>query len=137
MAIQLPQGFKIGSKEAIDSRIVLTKAEMLKMKDNTMPDVYFAMCKDDGKMYVYNKTNEIDPELGKFRVQDIEITPEKLSAQLPEALKTTLAKQAKDSGLAVDDEGNISVQLNEEHLQIIDNKIDLALELIQAIGPEV
>ena len=68
MAIQLPQGFKIGSVEPIDTRLVLTKEEMLSIKDSVMPDRYFAVCKDDSKLYVYNKNNLEDPETGKFRV---------------------------------------------------------------------
>lgn len=66
--IQLPQGFKVASAEAIDVRLILSKAEMLTMKDGTMPEVYFAICKDDGKMYVYQKTNEVDEETGKYRL---------------------------------------------------------------------
>ena len=56
--IQLPQGFKINGRDAIDVRLILSKAEMLTINDNIMPNVYFAICKDDGKMYIYNKSNE-------------------------------------------------------------------------------
>lgn len=137
MAISIPQALELNAKQPIDTRLLLTKAKMLAMSDDNMPSKYFAMCMDDGKLYLYDKNNEVDPETGKFRLQDIEITPSKLAGELPEALKIALSQQDLDSGLAVDDDGNISVQLNDEHLKIIDNKIDLALELIQAIGPEV
>ena len=66
--ISLPQGFKIGAAEAIDSRLTLSKAEMLAMKDSLMPTVYLAVCKDDNSIYIYNKDNSVDPETGKFRV---------------------------------------------------------------------
>lgn len=66
--ISLPQGFKVGAAEAIDSRLILSKAEMLAIKDDLMPTVYLAVCKDDNSIYIYNKDNSVDPETGKFRV---------------------------------------------------------------------
>ena len=66
--INLPQGFKVGAAEAVDSRLTLSKTEMLAIKDSLMPTVYFAVCKDDHAIYIYNKDNSVDPETGKFRV---------------------------------------------------------------------
>ena len=66
--IQLPQGFKINGRDAIDVRLILSKAEMLTINDNTMPNIYFAICKDDGKMYIYNKSNEALSDTGKYRL---------------------------------------------------------------------
>ena len=66
--ISIPQGFKIGAAEAIDSRLTLSKAEMLAIKDNAMPDIYLAVCKDNNSIYIYSKDNSIDSETGKFRV---------------------------------------------------------------------
>ena len=66
--INLPQGFKVGSAEAVDSRLTLSKAEMLAIKDSLMPTVYLAVCKDDNDIYIYNKNNSVNPETGKFRV---------------------------------------------------------------------
>lgn len=68
MAIKLSQGFQITSKQPIDTRVTLSKEEMVAMNDSLMPDVYFAICKDDSKLYAYTKTNDIDPDTGKFRV---------------------------------------------------------------------
>lgn len=68
--LNLPQGFKIGAAEAIDSRLILSKTEMLAIKDNIMPDTYLAVCKDNNSIYIYSKDNSIDPETGKFRVYD-------------------------------------------------------------------
>ena len=66
--INLPQGFKVGATEAVDSRLTLSKAEMLAVKDSLMPTVYLTVCKDDHAIYIYNKDNSVDPETGKFRV---------------------------------------------------------------------
>ena len=66
--ISLPQGFRVGAAEAIDSRLTLSKAEMLAIKDDLMPTVYLAVCKDDNSIYIYNKDNSVDPETGRFRV---------------------------------------------------------------------
>ena len=53
---------------------------------------------------------------------------------LPAALKSSLKSQKnKNSGLVVDDENNILVSVNTDHLNIVDNKIDLDIDLIQAI----
>lgn len=78
MAIDKIAGFNIGASEPVDNRIVLTKDEM-KLRgtgtDNAypMPDVYFALCKDDGKMYIYNKDNTYTDDLGYFRSLDSEV----------------------------------------------------------------
>lgn len=66
--ISVPQGFKVGAAEAVDSRLTLSKAEMLAIKDNAMPDIYLTVCKDDNSIYIYSKDNSIDSETGKFRV---------------------------------------------------------------------
>ena len=68
MAISLASGFSISNSEPIDSRLIMTKAEMLAIKKAKMPKVYLAMCPDDGKLYLYNGENEINPETGRFRV---------------------------------------------------------------------
>ena len=68
--ISLPQGFKVGAAEAVDSRLTLSKTEMLAIKDSLMPTVYLAVCKDDNAIYIYSKDNSIDPETGKFRVYE-------------------------------------------------------------------
>jgi len=68
MAVSFPSGFKITSAEAVDTRIVLTKAEMLAIKKAQMPSVYFCICKEDGQLYLYNGANDIDPVTGRFRL---------------------------------------------------------------------
>ena len=68
MAINLSQAFHRTSGNPIDESMALTKAEMLTTNDNLMPSFYFTVCQDDGKFYLYDKTNTVDPTTGKFRV---------------------------------------------------------------------
>ena len=44
-----------------------TVAEMKAVTKKTMPYVYIATCKETGKAYIYNKNNEIDETLGRWR----------------------------------------------------------------------
>lgn len=66
--IQVVQGFKVATRDAVDNRILLSKAEMKSINDSQMPDKYFAICKDDGCLYLYDKERELtgDEETGKF-----------------------------------------------------------------------
>ena len=50
----------------IDTRLVLSKKEMLETNDLYQPDVYFALCKDDGHFYLYNKNSVANTNTGKF-----------------------------------------------------------------------
>jgi hypothetical protein len=50
----------------VDTRLVLTKKEMKEANDNYLPDTYFALCKDEGHFYLYNKNSEPNPETGRF-----------------------------------------------------------------------
>lgn len=68
MAIQTASGFTVGSSDPIDSRLVLSKEQMKTVNDNVFPEKYIAVCKDDGNIYIYQKSNEPDAELGKFRL---------------------------------------------------------------------
>ena len=68
MAIDLATGFNIGSKDAIDERQILTLEQMRSLDESIYPDKYFAICKDNGKLYLYNVNNGVDNETGKFRV---------------------------------------------------------------------
>lgn len=68
MAIKIGQGFKRASAAPIDDSLVLTKAKMLAADDAMMPPNYFCVCKDDGKLYLYDKSNDVDDTTGKYRV---------------------------------------------------------------------
>ena len=68
MAIQMGSGFTIGSSEPIDSRLVMSKEQMLNINPLTQPEKYFCVCNDDSLIYVYDANNAEDPATGKFRV---------------------------------------------------------------------
>ena len=68
MAIQMGSGFTIGSSEPIDSRLVMSKEQMLNINPLTQPEKYFCVCSDDSLIYVYDANNADDPATGKFRV---------------------------------------------------------------------
>ena len=67
MSIKLPQGFQITSSESIDKRLLLSSNEMLNMNDNIMPEKYIAVNKENGQIYLYDKSNSVDELTGKFR----------------------------------------------------------------------
>lgn len=64
--IKVGLGFERTSTDPIDLSITLSKAEMLAVQDNQMPDNYFAICKDDGKLYLYDKNATPNAETGKY-----------------------------------------------------------------------
>ena len=68
MAIQMGSGFTIGSSEPIDSRLVMSKEQMLNINPLTQPEKYFCVCNDDSLIYVYDANNAEDPATGRFRV---------------------------------------------------------------------
>jgi len=64
--IQVVQGFRVSTRDAVDNRLLLTKAEMRTVKDTQMPEKYFTICKDDGMLYLYDKSATAGAETGKF-----------------------------------------------------------------------
>lgn len=67
MAISLSQAFKRTSANPIDESMTLTKAQMKTVNDNLMPDKYFTIGQDDGKIYLYDKSNDVDETTGRYR----------------------------------------------------------------------
>ena len=63
---QVTKPFLIQAGVPVDTRLVLTKYEMKNVVDTYQPEVYFALCKDDGHFYLYNKAAAISEETGKF-----------------------------------------------------------------------
>jgi hypothetical protein len=59
--------FTLKKSSPVDTRLVLTKEEMKTANDNYLPPVYFASCLDDGKFYLYNKSNDSNEETGKYK----------------------------------------------------------------------
>lgn len=121
MAINFPNGFNVTSQEPIDQRLVLTKEQMRSVVEARMPDVYVAICKDDGKLYTFNKANVFDEDTGKFRLHSADVTVDELAGKLPAALRATLALQSEKSGLSVDDNNNIKVNLDSDFLTVDDS----------------
>ena len=57
----------IGTQQNFERDSYLTLAEMKAVVDKRMPDIFTATCKETGKLYIYNKSNEVDETLGKWR----------------------------------------------------------------------
>lgn len=70
MSIKINSNFQVGTPQPLDSRTVLSKEEMKNANENVFPEVYCAVCKDDGNIYTFNKSNEVDEQTGKFRLLD-------------------------------------------------------------------
>lgn len=66
MAINVSQSFHRTSSNAVDDTLTLTKAEMLAVNDNLMPDKYLTVCQDDGFIYLYDKSATPNSTTGKF-----------------------------------------------------------------------
>ena len=56
-----------GTSQNFERDSYATLAEMKAVVDKRMPDIFTATCKETGKFYIYNKSNEIDETLGKWR----------------------------------------------------------------------
>jgi hypothetical protein len=65
--ISLSTNFDVGAALHLDSREEITKAEMLTINENIYPEDLLVICSDDHKVYLFSKSNESDPETGKFR----------------------------------------------------------------------
>ncbi len=50
----------------VDTRFVISKKEMRETNDSYFPNTYFALCKDEGHFYLYNKNSVPNEETGKF-----------------------------------------------------------------------
>lgn len=112
--VKMPLPFQAISQFPIDTRLLMSKAEMVSISDLNMPSKYFAICADDGILYTYDKSNTIDKETGKFRPLKAgagEVSAATVAEVLPDALKIALEDQP-ELGLAVDGDGNIYVDLS-------------------------
>ena len=104
MAIEMAAGFKINSTDAVDTRFIMTKAEMLSVVELNYPSSYFCVCPDDKSLYVFDSTNTADPSTGKFR-----IASGGGSYVLPAATETTLGGVIVDNvTITVDENGVIT-----------------------------
>lgn len=90
MANLITAPFTGGGAFAVDDRLTKSKAEMVATNDNLMPDKYMTVCRDDGQFYLYDKSNDADPETGKYRQMEggglpyAEVTQAEYNALTPE-----------------------------------------------------
>lgn len=95
MAFSFPQGFEINNTEPVDARLVMTKAEMLAVKKPRMPEHYFCLCADDNQIYIYNKSNEVNVETGRFRVVESGVDEDTIKALINQVLKNAYDSKTK------------------------------------------
>ena len=90
MAIGISQPIHREGGFAIDDSLLLTKAQMRDMPDNMMPSMYFCICLEDGKLYLYDKSATPDAETGKYSLYSNEsVSPFVELDALPEANEET------------------------------------------------
>lgn len=69
MAVSMLDNISYLGKKPDNARSLFeTKAEMVAFSENYLPDVYVTICAEDGMQYKYNRSNTVDPELGKWRL---------------------------------------------------------------------
>lgn len=56
-----------GKKPNFARDLFKTKSEMAAFSENYLPDVFITSCVEDGMVYVFDRSNTVDPELGKWR----------------------------------------------------------------------
>lgn len=66
--MRIGMAFERTSTFPIDEAMNLTKAQMLLVDDSKMPDKYFTICLDDGKLYLYDKNATPSAETGRFTI---------------------------------------------------------------------
>lgn len=68
MALNIWDNFDYRGKNPLDKRMLFdTIAAMKNYNENYLPDITLAFNKEDGKMYVFNRTNDVDETTGKWR----------------------------------------------------------------------
>ena len=124
MAVNFSSGFNITSNEAVDQRIIKTKAEMRSMSPADlarMPDKYFCMCADDGQIYFYDKEGGFKPETGYFTAFDSTVADDiKNSEEVQSALTDNIVENiGKNEGVqqsiasAISTSSDIKAQINQ------------------------
>lgn len=56
-----------GKKPNFTRDLFETVADMVAFSENYLPDVFITSCKEDGKIYVFNRNNSVDATFGKWR----------------------------------------------------------------------
>ena len=120
-------GFKISTASAIDQRFLLTKdrnnSKYLHMEDAEVsyliPDKYFAMCVDDGKIYVYDHANQLLENVGRFRPIEDELD----FTQSVEAQKN-IEKAIEESEKIVNISSAVFTENNQNRIAILEKRVD-------------
>ena len=130
--IKLVQGFDVCSPLPIDGRILLSKKEMYEIDDNILPEKYFAICKEDGRLYLYNKFNVITEETGKWRLAD-NTTDERITREVKtlnrridnevKTLNNRVSDEVDTLNDRIDSEVESLVASQEEDYEILDSRI--------------
>jgi len=112
MPINIPSEFNLGASKPIETRLLLTKAQMKAMNDNVMPSVYFTLCSDDNAFYLYSKNNTVDDTTGKFRYMFDQEGPSAAQDEHIEELIAENAASKEDLQAALDQLDDITTELN-------------------------
>ena len=134
MAVNFSSGFNITSNEAVDQRIIKTKAEMRSMSPADlarMPDKYFCMCADDGQIYFYDKEGGFKPETGYFTAFDSTVADDiKNSEEVQGALTDNIVENiGENEGVqqsiasAISTSSDIQAQINQSVQDALDSGI--------------
>lgn len=68
MALSLGSGIDYqGTENNFARDRFVTLADMVAKPAKNLPKMFISLCEETGKAYLYNKNNEADPELGKWR----------------------------------------------------------------------
>ena len=68
MAITVGAGFRLRSpQQNFERDSYSTLEEMKNVTDSSLPDIFIATCLETGKLYIYQKTNDVDAITGKWR----------------------------------------------------------------------
>jgi len=149
MAVKLAQGFQITSASPIDSRLVLTKAQMLAYNLNLMPEIYLALCTDDKKFYIFDKTVTPSTETVYFIPYEEKLD---IPAAIAKSMSSETGKAAIEQAVATTLPGAMAKTLadperaeelvenmfdNEQFALNVNNKVELqvdkAIQCIEAI----
>lgn len=132
MAVNFSSGFNITSNEAVDQRIIKTKAEMRSMSPADlarMPDKYFCMCADDGQIYFYDKEGGFKPKTGYFTAFDSTVADDiKNSEEVQSALTDNIVENiGENEGVqqsiagAISTSSDIQAQINQSVQDALDS----------------
>lgn len=106
MAISLADNLSIkGKKQNVERDAFATIAEMAAFNENYLPDVFIAVCYEDGKIYVFNRSNTVDATTGKWREF-------KCDANIATAISLGTVYVPTNGGINIATDGAITINKN-------------------------